>query len=37
MKTYQDIESFTHWSDYDKDQYSIAVIKGLANGCYKEG
>ena len=29
MKTYQDIEGFTHWSDYDKDQYSIAVIKGL--------
>ena len=29
MKTYQDIESFTNWSDYDKDQYSIAVIKGL--------
>jgi transketolase len=29
MKTYQDIAGFTHWSDYDKDQYSIAVIKGL--------
>ena len=29
MKTHQDIESFNQWSDFDKDQYSISVIKGL--------
>ena len=36
MKTYQDIAGFAHWSDYDKDQYSIAVIKGLVMDATRE-
>ena len=29
MKTYQDIDNFLQWSNDEKDQYSIAVLKGL--------
>ena len=36
MKTYQDIEDFTLWPNIDKDQYSIAVIKGLVMDATRE-
>ena len=36
MKTHHDIDSFTQWSDFDKDQYSIAVIKGLVMDATRE-
>ena len=36
MKTYQDIKNFSQWSNDDKDQYSIAVIKGLVMDATRE-
>ena len=29
MHTYQELDSFEYWSITDKDQFSIAVLKGL--------
>jgi len=29
MRTYQEIENFTEWSEEDKDQFTVNVIKGL--------
>jgi len=29
MKTYQDLNNFYDWSNEEKDQYAIAIIKGL--------
>ena len=29
MKTYKDLEKFNHWSQLEKNQFSISVIKGL--------
>ena len=29
MHTYKDLDSFEYWSKTDKDQFSIAVVKGL--------
>ena len=29
MKTYQDLEYFPQWSDNDKDQFAISIVKGL--------
>lgn len=36
MKTYKDLENFNNWSDADKDQLSIAVIKGLVMDATRE-
>ncbi|MBA66105.1 MAG: transketolase [Candidatus Marinimicrobia bacterium] len=36
MKTYQHIDNFSQWSKDDKDQYSIAVIKGLVMDATRE-
>ena len=36
MKTHKDIENFTQWSNSEKDQYSIAVIKGLVMDATRE-
>ena len=36
MKTYKDLENFNNWSDADKDQLSIAVIKGLLMDATRE-
>ena len=35
-KTYKDLENFNNWSDADKDQLSIAVIKGLIMDATRE-
>ena len=29
MHSYKDLDSFEYWSTTDKDQFSIAVLKGL--------
>ena len=29
MHSYKDLDSFEYWSLTDKDQFSIAVLKGL--------
>ena len=36
MKTYLDLENLSEWSDTDKDQFSIAVIKGLVMDATRE-
>ena len=36
MKTYLDLENLSGWSDTDKDQFSIAVIKGLVMDATRE-
>ena len=36
MKTYQDLKNFSQWSDSDKDQFSIAVVKGLVMDATRE-
>ena len=36
MKTYKDLENFNNWSDAEKDQLSIAVIKGLVMDATRE-
>ena len=36
MKTHQDIDNFLQWSNDEKDQYSIAVIKGLVMDATKK-
>jgi len=30
MHSYKDLDSFEYWSITDKDQFSIAVLKGLS-------
>ena len=29
MRTYKELESFSNWENYEKDQFTIAVLKGL--------
>ena len=29
MRTYKDIDSFSEWEDEEKNQFSLAVTKGL--------
>ena len=36
MKTYQDLEYFSQWSDTDKDQFAISIVKGLVMDATKE-
>ena len=36
MKTYQDLEYFSQWSDTDKDQFAISIVKGLVMDATRE-
>ena len=36
MKTYQDLENFSQWSDTDKDQFAISIVKGLVMDATRE-
>ena len=36
MKTYQDLEDFSQWSDADKDQFAISIVKGLVMDATRE-
>ena len=36
MKTYQDLKYFSQWSDTDKDQFAISIVKGLVMDATRE-
>ena len=36
MKTHQDLEDFSQWSDTDKDQFAISIVKGLVMDATRE-